>query len=130
MTKQTIVHKGEAVTYRGQLVGFYDETKDELELDERLAHIEVVLEDAYDHWEIVPDEDLDLAMKSQYADVDSVNRVEKIAEQSTSALMFDDKTEKLAHRIRLQEACSKQDYVTDKQSLILAACHYAGVGDV
>lgn len=132
MTKQTIVHKGEAVTYRGQLVGFYDETKDELELDERLAHIEVILEDAYDHWEIVPTQDLDLAMSSKYVDLDSPRtdertaKLEAVAASVTNGLQFDELTERLAHRSKLQAGCTRESYIGRSDELVLAACEYAG----
>lgn len=143
MTKQTIVHKGEAVTYRGQLVGFYDEIKDELELDERLAHIEVTLEDTYDHWEIVPSQDLDLAMSSKYVDLDSPRaaidskrtdertaKLEAVAASVTNGLQFDELTERLARRQKLQEVMSRQHYIGESNDLVLAACAYAGGHDV
>lgn len=123
MTKQTIVHKGEAVTYRGQLVGFYDEIKGELELDERLAHIEVILEDNYDHWIIIPSADLDLAMKSTYVNVDeATSKLEAV----TNGLEFDELTESLASRQRIQEAMNRSDYIGREQDLVLAACQYLG----
>lgn len=136
MTKKTIVHKGEAVTYRGQLVGFYDELKDELELDERIAHVEVILEDAYDHWEIVPTKDLDLAMASKYVDLDAkrVNertaQIEVVAASVTNGLQFDELTERYARRNKLQEAMSRQHYIGESNDLVLAACAYAGGHDV